>query len=201
MLEARQCLVGPAYLLALDREAQEAAFAHRSHLAFGRVDVELEGLLQVSRDAAHHPLARALAFDQDDQVIGIAGEAVSPPLQLAVELVQQDVGQQRRQGPALRRADVASPSLSPSPPTLNEINGLEANRDVYGTTSVLLRAWVSSRACASASDQYAMGAPGVGVEFEDGAERLMARLGTRGLAHMHGPAIVSNAVKLKRLCG
>ena len=39
----------------------------------------------------HDPLPRALAFDQNHQVIGVASEAVSSAFQLAVELVQQDV--------------------------------------------------------------------------------------------------------------
>ena len=36
-----------------------------------------------------------------------------------------------------------------------------------------------------------MGAPGIGVELEEGAQRLMAGLGARGLAHMHGAAIAA----------
>jgi hypothetical protein len=107
VLERRQRLVGPADLVALDREAQEAAFTHRRDLAFGRVRLELEGAFEVPCDAAHHPLCSAFALDDNDQVVGVAREAVAAPFQLAVELVQHDVGQQRRQGPALRRADVA----------------------------------------------------------------------------------------------
>ena len=42
---------------------------------------------------------------------------------------------------------------------------------------------------AAGSDQHTMGLPGVGVELEDGAQRLMPRLGTRGIAHMHGAAV------------
>ena len=91
--EMRQVLVGPAHLLALDREAQEAAFAHRCKLAFGWVDLEFEGVLQASRDTLHNRLRNAFAFDRNDLVIGVTCEAVAPPLQLAVELVQQDIGQ------------------------------------------------------------------------------------------------------------
>ena len=36
-----------------------------------------------------------------------------------------------------------------------------------------------------------MGAPGVGVELEQAAQRLMAGLGARGLAHMHAAAVAS----------
>ena len=61
VLEVRQGLIGPAYLLALDREAQEIAFAHRCHFAFDKVDLEFEGPLQIPRDGVHHPLRGALA--------------------------------------------------------------------------------------------------------------------------------------------
>lgn len=85
VLEVRQGLVGPANLVALDREAQKAAFAHRRCSAFGRVDRELEASLQVSRDAEHHPLGGAFTLDQNNQIIGVAGEAVAPPVQLLVD--------------------------------------------------------------------------------------------------------------------
>ena len=42
---------------------------------------------------------------------------------------------------------------------------------------------------AAGSDQHAMGSPGVGVELEDGAQRLMPWLGARGLAHMHSATV------------
>ena len=46
-------------------------------------------------------------------------------------------------------------------------------------------------ACAVGSDQHAMGATAIGVELEDGGERLMPRLGARGLAHMHSATIAA----------
>ena len=107
MLEVRQCLIGPADFLALDREPQKAAFAHRRHLAFGRVDLELEDRFQIPRDGVHHPLCGALALDKNDHVIGVARKAVSPLLQLKVELVQQDICQQWREWPTLWGAHLA----------------------------------------------------------------------------------------------
>ena len=35
----------------------------------------------------------------------------------------------------------------------------------------------------------AMGAPGMGVDLEEGEQRLVSRFGARGLAHMHGATI------------
>ena len=90
-----------------DREAQEAAFAHRCHFAFGTVYRELEVAFKIPCQAAHDPLTRTLGLDQNDQIIGIAGKAVSPPLQLQIELVQQDIGQQWREWSPLGRAHLA----------------------------------------------------------------------------------------------
>ena len=107
MLEVRQGFVAPAYLRAPHREAQKVAVTHRRNLAFDRVDREFEGVFKVARDTFHHPLSGTLAFNQDEHVIGVPGKAVAPPMQLVVELIEQDIGQQGRQRPALRRSDVA----------------------------------------------------------------------------------------------
>ena len=42
---------------------------------------------------------------------------------------------------------------------------------------------------AAGSNENAMGAPGMGVELEESDQRLVSRLGARGLAHMHGATI------------
>ena len=39
-----------------------------------------------------------------------------------------------------------------------------------------------------------MGAAGIGIELEEGAQRLMPRLGARGLAHMHDSTIAALSV-------
>ena len=46
--------------------------------------------------------------------LGVARKAVAPPHQLAVELVQQIIGQQRGQWPALRRAHLAGLYVLPA---------------------------------------------------------------------------------------
>ena len=80
VLERRQSLIGPAYLLAPDGEVQKAAVAHGRNPAFGKIDFELEGGFQVSRDAAHYPLCGALAFDKDDHVVPLQGATVQWPV-------------------------------------------------------------------------------------------------------------------------
>lgn len=47
--------------------------------------------------------ASPLIAHKNVHIIGITHEAMTQPLQLAVELVEQDIRQQRREGAALRR--------------------------------------------------------------------------------------------------
>jgi len=76
-------LIGPAYFLALDREAPETAFTHRCHLANFRVlSAGLASSLIVV--SIYHVMIRGFAsmacararwlFDQIDQAIGITHE-------------------------------------------------------------------------------------------------------------------------------
>lgn len=53
--------------------------------------------------AGQHPLACPRTANIDARIIGVAYEAMTPSLQLAVEFIQEDVRQQRRERAALRR--------------------------------------------------------------------------------------------------
>ena len=91
VLEVCQRLVAPAYLRAAQGESEETAVTHRRHLAPGRIDLEFEAGLQVTREILHHALPGPLAFDQNDPIVRIAGKAMAPPFEFLVELVQQNV--------------------------------------------------------------------------------------------------------------
>ena len=104
---APQRLVAPAYLRAAQGESEETAVTHRRHLALGRIDLEFEAGLQVTREIVHHALPGPLAFDQNDPIVRVAGKAMAPPFQFLVELVQQNVCQKWRKRTALGRADLA----------------------------------------------------------------------------------------------
>ncbi len=52
----------------------------------------------------HHPLPRSPGPHINVAVVGVAAEGMAPPFKFLIHLVQQQVGQQRRQRPALRRA-------------------------------------------------------------------------------------------------
>ena len=83
--------------------AQELAPPHRCHRRLRLVDLQLElGVADSQR--LQHPLACPAALDIDVAVVGVTHEPVAPAFQLPIHFVQQHVGQQRAQRPALRRA-------------------------------------------------------------------------------------------------
>ena len=68
------------------------------------VDPEEQLGLHELGDRPHRPLRRLAAPLHDDEVVRVAHERVAAPLQLPVQLVQEDVRQKRRERPALRGA-------------------------------------------------------------------------------------------------
>jgi hypothetical protein len=85
--------LSPADFLPNDTEPEEGCFAEHHHFAFGFVDDESEGFLQVAFDACQDALTRTRAGAQDDKIIGIPDEEVSSFLKFVVQLIEQDVGQ------------------------------------------------------------------------------------------------------------
>jgi hypothetical protein len=76
---------------------------HHVHRALLCVHNQLQPLLKKLRDRGHHPFTCNLTAHVYVAVIGITAEAVASLFQFLVELIEQDVGQQRRQWAALRR--------------------------------------------------------------------------------------------------
>ena len=87
-----------------EAKAHEVPLFWSGHGALGPVHLEPQPPLDESDHARHHPVPGALASDVDVAVVRVAHEAVAAPVELAVELVQHDVAQQRRQRTALRRS-------------------------------------------------------------------------------------------------
>ena len=69
------------------------------------VDLQEQLLLDVRSDVRQRPLRRLPASAQDHHVVRIANEPVSPSLKLVIELVEQDVGENRADWSALWRSD------------------------------------------------------------------------------------------------
>src|SRR5947209_1086477 len=110
LLEAHYGLLGhtPPYLRTSRKtEPQKLPLLRSCHCALARIDLELESALQKARNAAHDALPGLLTANIYIAVVRIPHEAVSTSLQLSVQLIQYQIGQQRRQRPALRCALLA----------------------------------------------------------------------------------------------
>ena len=83
---------------------RETALPDRGDGALLLVDLEAEPVLQERRHRRHHSLPCRLRPHIDVAVIGVSAEPMSPSFQFLVQIVQQQIGQQRRQRAALRRA-------------------------------------------------------------------------------------------------
>ena len=77
------------------------------HLALLLVDRQFELPVEVRGQIGFDTLACPLALDQHHQVVGIAHEAMPPSFQFPIQIVKQDIGQQWREGAALRRSQLA----------------------------------------------------------------------------------------------
>ena len=97
-LESRQTLrCYPDPLPAIQSKAQELAFPDPPRPALGGIHLQSQMLLDPVLYRTQRPLRRRLTAYVDVAVIGIAAETVPSSLQLLIERIQIDVGQQRRQ--------------------------------------------------------------------------------------------------------
>src|SRR5437667_1873457 len=85
-------------------ESEKLPFLRSRYRTLGLIHLEFELLRDESRDAFHHPLTRALAPNVDVAVVRVANITMSPALQLTVEFVEHEVGQQRRKWTSLGSA-------------------------------------------------------------------------------------------------
>ena len=82
---------------------QEGPFPRSVNGAFGFVDLELQPPIQKPGQRRQHPFPRPPRPHIDVTVVGIAAEGVATAFQFLVQIVEQDIRQQRRQRPALGR--------------------------------------------------------------------------------------------------
>jgi hypothetical protein len=87
---------------AADRKSQKLAFGWAVYRAFQRIHCESQCVTEEALYACHYPLSCTLASDQYIAVIGITRKAVATPFQLPIQFVKHNVGQHRRERPALR---------------------------------------------------------------------------------------------------
>ena len=106
VLEPGQRLLGdaaPRLLLVRDREAKERALPWPGDGTLLRVDLKFEASLDEASQARHHAQSGLLAADIDVAIIRITHKPVPTTLKLAIQLIQHEVRQQRRERTTLRR--------------------------------------------------------------------------------------------------
>ena len=75
-----------------------------ANTAFLPVNRQMQFIAQEHENAVAHPFGGGFAAHVDAEIVGVAHVAVSPFLQLFIQLIEQDVGQQGAEGRALRHA-------------------------------------------------------------------------------------------------
>ena len=81
-----------------EAEAQQAPSGRGSDPALLAVHAQLEPSLHEDRDPVEHTGRRPFGRHVDPEVVGIPHERMAPSLQLVVEVVEHDVGEQWREG-------------------------------------------------------------------------------------------------------
>src|SRR5208283_1614872 len=107
VLEPSDGLVGDApsrLRIVRDREAKERSFPRPGDGTLLRVDLELKTSLDEAGHARHDPVAGLFAADVDVAVVRVTHEAVATTLKLAIQFVQHEIREQRRERAALRGA-------------------------------------------------------------------------------------------------
>jgi hypothetical protein len=113
--EVIEGVVGPTQLRSPEGEAEEHHVVRTTDPALGLVDREPEALGQVPRDTGLDAITGTLAAHEDQKIVSLAHEPMSASFQLTVEVVQQDVGEQRRKDSSHTESNLEFGALGPPP--------------------------------------------------------------------------------------
>ena len=97
-------------------ETDEMALLRTRDGALRLVHLQAQAPFDELAQARHHPLPRSFAADVDVAIVCIANESMATPVKLTIELVQHDVGEQRRKR--------ASPAARPPPLSTTTPSGI-----------------------------------------------------------------------------
>src|SRR5438270_4764432 len=92
----------PERRVILDREAEERPVPRSGDGTLLRIDLQFEPPFDESGQAQHDPSASLFTADVDVTVIRVPHESVAATLKLAIQLIQHEVREQRREWTALR---------------------------------------------------------------------------------------------------
>ena len=86
----------------LDREAEERPLPRPGNRTLCRIDLKLETSFDEAGQARHDPPAGLFAADVDVTVIRVPHKSVAATIELAIQFIQHEVREQRRERTALR---------------------------------------------------------------------------------------------------
>ena len=78
-----------------DAEPQEFTLPRPRHRTFLGIDSQFQGVLEESPDPAHHPIGRYATAHINVAVIGVTTKRELPSFQLPIQIIKQNVGEQR----------------------------------------------------------------------------------------------------------
>ncbi len=90
-LATLRCDLELCFLVPRHAVAQQLPLPRSCHCALGRIDLQLESLLQKRRDGLPDPLSCPIALDVDVAILSVSAETMTPSFQFAIQIVQQDV--------------------------------------------------------------------------------------------------------------
>jgi len=86
----------------MQNKAEEMDLFGSAHRALRPVYLQAQSRLDVVRQAGHHPEGGTFAADINVEVVGVADEGQTSALQLPIQLVEHDIGEERRERATLR---------------------------------------------------------------------------------------------------
>jgi hypothetical protein len=93
VFEVLQGLVGGEDPNAPEGKSQVFEVFNPDHSTLLAIDLEFERLGQVTANACHHPPPCPSTFDQDYQVVPVAGKAMPSRCKLFIGVIQENIGQ------------------------------------------------------------------------------------------------------------
>lgn len=91
-LKLPERILAPSDLAFLEDKAKKGNPVRWRHQTFPLIDPEFEFAFEKLRDACHHSLTGPLTFHQNDEVIRVPDELVTPAFKLLIQIVEKDVG-------------------------------------------------------------------------------------------------------------
>ena len=128
VLKVVEGLIGPTQIAPSESKSEENHVMGATNSALLLVDDELELRRQVPRDARFDAVAGSFASHEDQKIIGVTREPVATSSEFTVEIIQQDVGEQRRERGTLHGSKLRCLEGVPDPDAGSQVTSDEGKQ-------------------------------------------------------------------------